>query len=187
MYKIFTTCILLSLAPLSLFAENVTVFKELNKANWQIVHKSSEETKAKNQAAKNAIDGNPNTIWHTEWKNKKPSHPHELVIDFGQSEHVEAITYLPRPQGDGDNGNVKAYQIFLGMDLNSLNLVASGEFQDSIEHNRKVIPVPSTDARYLRFVALSETNGKSYTSAAEIGILHFRLAEVNQQFSIRSQ
>jgi hypothetical protein len=187
MYKIFTTCILLSLAPFSLFAENVTVFKELNKANWQIVHKSSEETKANNQAAKNAIDGNPNTIWHTEWKNKKPSHPHELVIDFGQSEHVEAITYLPRPQGDGDNGNVKAYQIFLGMDLNSLNLVASGEFQDSIEHNRKVIPVPSTEARYLRFVALSETNGKSYTSAAEIGILHFRLAEVNQQFSIRSQ
>ncbi len=56
MYKIFTTCILLSLALLSLFAENVTVFKEFNKANWQIVHKSSEETKAKNQSAKNTYE-----------------------------------------------------------------------------------------------------------------------------------
>jgi hypothetical protein len=104
MHRLLTTwnllsSILLSLAPLSLFAENVTVFKELNKANWQIVHKSSEETKAKSQSAKNAIDGNPNTIWHTEWKDRSPS-------------HVNFVTHLPRQDGSS-HGRILEYQIYL--------------------------------------------------------------------------
>jgi hypothetical protein len=174
MHRLLTTwnllsSILLSLAPLSLFAENVTVFKELNKANWQIVHKSSEETKAKSQSAKNAIDGNPNTIWHTEWKDRSPSHPHEIIIDMGRIQNVNFVTHLPRQDGSS-HGRILEYQIYLGMNLDSMALVATGSFPE--EETQNTIEINPTKARYLRFVALSELDGNPWTSIAEIGVMY---------------
>jgi len=150
---------------------------------WRIVRCDSQEMVAKDQAARNAIDGDPNTIWHTEWKANSPRHPHEIVIDFGRREHVEAITYLPR-QMDGDHGNIKDYEVYLGVDLDSLKLVAAGTFQTGTE--RKVISVAPVEARYLRLVALSEVREHPWASAAEIGILHTRLADVIQEFTMKS-
>lgn len=51
----------------SLRADNTqTVYWDLDRSNWRLIRCDSEETQAKDQPARNAIDGNPETIWHTE-------------------------------------------------------------------------------------------------------------------------
>ncbi|MGD9247105.1 MAG: fibronectin type III domain-containing protein, partial [Desulfobacteraceae bacterium] len=47
--------------------------------DWQLVSVDSEELVGEDGAAVNAFDGNPDTIWHTEWRYSTPTHPHELV------------------------------------------------------------------------------------------------------------
>ena len=44
----------------------------ISQSGWSIVAVSSEETVAEDGAAMNAIDGDVDTIWHTEWSAQNP-------------------------------------------------------------------------------------------------------------------
>ena len=43
-----------------------------------------------------AIDGDPQTFWHTEWQASDPVHPHEIQLDVVTTYALAGITYLPR-------------------------------------------------------------------------------------------
>ena len=58
-----------------------------------------------------AIDGDPNTMWHTEFGFLEPAHPHEMILDLGASYELSGFGYLPRP-GAG-NGTIKDYECYL--------------------------------------------------------------------------
>lgn len=66
----------------------------------------SVETAQEDGRASNALDGNPATIWHTDWSVAPvPAQPHRIVIDMGQTRTVSGIAYQPR--GDGTlNGTI---------------------------------------------------------------------------------
>lgn len=83
--------------------------KPLNRSAWSITP-DSEERAAENGAAVNAIDGNPNTFWHTAWSQSSPPPPHQVVIDMGRMERVTALRYLPRQIGA--NGIIARYRIY---------------------------------------------------------------------------
>ena len=83
-------------------------------SSWGLIYVDSQEVVG--EGGVNAFDGDPATIWHTEWKYSKPAHPHEIQIDLGETYELEKFHYLLR-QGDNVNGRIKDYQLYVSEKL----------------------------------------------------------------------
>lgn len=115
-----------------------------------------------------AIDGNPNTLWHTQWEGNVPRHPHWITLDLGSPTAFQGLAYLGR--SDMDNGRIADYEVRLSDDGTTWSEpVARGTFANNSEWQRVEFPVQR--ARYVRLVALSEVHGRAWASAAEISLL----------------
>lgn len=140
------------------------VFKKIA-ADKISVHSVSSQEDGKSAAA--AIDGDVDTIWHTKWIGGADEHPHEIVLDLGDIYNINMVTYLPR-QDASANGDVSEYAVYIGVDANHWGrAVAVGTFSGG--KALKEIHFDSKAGRYVRFVAVSETGGRPFASAAEIG------------------
>ena len=116
-----------------------------------------------------AMDGNPKTMWHTQWKPTEPKHPHEITVDLGKSYEVKGFAYLPRE--GGAHGTIGKYAFHVGPALSDLGgPIASGTFAKKAEENVIEFPQP-VKGRYVRLRAFSEVAGRKTTSAAELRIL----------------
>jgi beta-galactosidase len=73
--------------------------KPVSRQDWQLLYRSSEEAGSEELAA-NAIDGNPATQWHSQWRDAQPAPPHALVFDLGAPTRFAALRYLPRQDGN---------------------------------------------------------------------------------------
>jgi hypothetical protein len=134
-----------------------------------VVRVDSEETAGEDGKAANAIDGNPDTIWHTQWQDATPECPHEIVIELTPPGVIKGFTYLPR-QGESDHGDIKGYEFFAGNDSRNFGEpLAKGEFSSSKE--LKTVPLAPIACRFIKLKAVSEVNGEAWTSAAEIGVV----------------
>ncbi len=146
--------------------------KYLSTKDWKVVRFNSED-KANQCYARNAIDGNPNTFWHTQWQwgggVTPPNYPHYIVVNMGKEELVSELEYLPRQDGQ-TNGTVAKYELYLSENGKKWGKpVSKGEWnKNSLE---RVIKFEPTKARYFKFKAISEVNGKRYASAAELRFL----------------
>ena len=138
-------------------------------SGWSLVYVDSQETVAENGAATNAFDGNPSTIWHTKWYLSSPPLPHEIQINLGGIYDIDGFRYLPRQDG-GINGTISQYEFYVSTDgFNWGSPVTSGTF--AADTTEKEVLFPATTAQFIRLRALSEVNGKPWTSAAEINVL----------------
>ncbi|RPI54133.1 MAG: hypothetical protein EHM49_03540, partial [Deltaproteobacteria bacterium] len=98
-----------------------------------LVGVDSEEIYGEDGRGENAIDGDPSSIWHTEWYHSDPVHPHEIVIDLGYDRQVCGFSYLPRQDG-GYNGGIASYEFYVSTDdQNWGNPVAAGVFPCSTD------------------------------------------------------
>jgi phospholipase C len=135
----------------------------------KFVKVDSEETAGENGAGANAVDGDPNTFWHTQWQDANPPCPHEIVIELVPPSTIKGFTYLPR-QDDSDHGTIKDYEFYVSDDgVDFGQPVSKGTFENS-----KDLKTANFDAKKCRFIklkALSEVNDEAWTSAAEIGVL----------------
>ncbi len=61
------------------------------KETWSLIYCDSQELIGENGTATNAFDGNPATIWHTEWFRANPPCPHEIQIDLGYTYYVDGF------------------------------------------------------------------------------------------------
>ncbi|MFH1269097.1 MAG: discoidin domain-containing protein, partial [Planctomycetota bacterium] len=116
-----------------------------------------------------AIDGDPNTMWHTEFGFLEPTHPHEIVLDLGASYEISGFGYLPRP--GAENGTIKDFECYV-----SENDKQFGEpvLKGTIEKRdgETVIEFPmKAKGRYVRLRGLSEVAGQPWTSIAELRLL----------------
>ncbi|MBA7478357.1 hypothetical protein ES707_13780 [subsurface metagenome] len=119
--------------------------------------------------ARNVIDGNPDTIWHTPWSNNAPAYPHEFRIELPESHKIKGFTYLPRQ--DMSNGWIDKYQVYVSADgQNWSEPTATGNFERN-RNKKKVLFNKSKTGRFLRFVALSGFDGQIFASAAEIDLI----------------
>jgi len=135
---------------------------------WKLVKVDSEETKGEDGAAINAFDDSPSTFWHTEWQDAQPEPPHEIVLDLGQSYALTAMQYTPRQDVD-ENGMVKDYEFYVSDSTTDWGAaVKTGTFGTS--RTPTLATFPAKTGRYIRFVGLSELNGKAYTSVAELNV-----------------
>lgn len=115
-----------------------------------------------------ALDGDPQTIWHTEFVGAMPGYPHEMVIDLGRSADTSAFQYVPRQ--DAANGRVKEWEIYASADRENWGeKIASGEWSN--DATVKTIRLDAKGIRYVRFVGLSSVNDLPYMSAAEMIVI----------------
>jgi len=164
---LYVTCIFIALVIFCL--SNSFSAQWLPKNGWRLVYVDSQELVGENGAATNAFDGNPNTIWHTQYRSASPQPPHEIQIDLGQIYSIEGFRYLPRQDG-GINGRIGQYEFYVSMDgINWGSPVAYGTFANSAT-GKEIAWDPQT-GRFIRLRALTEVNGNPWTSMAEIDVL----------------
>ncbi|BBO82767.1 hypothetical protein DSCO28_33330 [Desulfosarcina ovata subsp. sediminis] len=114
-----------------------------------------------------AIDDNPSTIWHTQWGDAAPSHPHYLQIGLEEPVNICGFRYLPRQ--DMENGRIDEFRFYTSMDGITWEEQAQGHFINSAEEQERTFS-PVT-AQYAKLEALSEVNGWGFTSVAELVVL----------------
>jgi hypothetical protein len=126
-------------------------------------------SKAPGFEARNVIDGNPNTIWHTPWGENAPAYPHEFRIELPESHQIKGFTYLPRQ--DMSNGWINKYEVYVSVNgENWSEPAATGQFEQN-RNKKEVLFDKSKEGRFFRFVALSGFNGQIFASAAEIDLI----------------
>ena len=116
-----------------------------------------------------AIDGDPQTHWHTRWSPRTDPYPHEFQIDLGTPHRVNGLRYLPRQDGS-PNGHIAIYRVLTSLDgSNWGQAVATGIWTYSPD--LKTVSFSPRVARFVSLRGLSEVNDKSWASAAEISVL----------------
>lgn len=83
----------------------------IDRSGW-IASADSEETVDEPGYASNAIDGDTNTYWHTEWGDYDAPLPHYLQIDLGSAQEITGFVYTPR-QGGIQNGWILDWEFYL--------------------------------------------------------------------------
>jgi uncharacterized repeat protein (TIGR03806 family) len=78
--------------------------------------------------ATHAIDGNPDTIWHTKFGSPVSNPPHHLTLDLGSLRSVGGFVYTPR-QASAD-GRIRSYQVHHSIDGVNWTLMNSGVWQN---------------------------------------------------------
>lgn len=127
----------------------------------------SQETVGENGAAANAVDGNPSTIWHTQWQGAAPPFPHHITLDLVELHDVSGLAYLRRQ--NADNGVFKDYEIYVSEDNATWGTpVAKGAFT-AAKTPQNVTFTPKR-GRYVKLVGLSSLAGNAFGGAAEINV-----------------
>ena len=136
--------------------------------HYRILRASSEST-FNRRHAKYAIDGDPNSLWHSAFRDGPVKPPHELVIDLGETRTVRGFRYLPRQDG-GLNGSIKTCELLVSDSPDAFSQVAvKAEFAKTKKAQEAACaPVKG---RYVMLRALSEINGGPWASVAEFGVI----------------
>jgi hypothetical protein len=134
----------------------------------RVIDTDSEDAANGNVAA-NAIDGNPDTIWHTQWTPANDPMPHHLTIDLGRTLTLNGITYLPRQ--DGPNGRIAECEIYCSTDPDAWAAPTAKVKWHNTDQLQTVTFKQPVRARYLKVVARSEVNRNPYASIAELDVL----------------
>ena len=119
----------------------------------------------------NAIDGDPDTIWHTPWENKpQPPYPHEIQIDLQRSIEMKGFRYLPRQQQS--EGWIQSYEFYVSEDgKNWGQPAAKGTFSIDEDMEQVIAFDRPHHGRFVRLVALSGFNGQAFAAVAELDVI----------------
>ena len=113
-----------------------------------------------------AMDGNPETMWHTDFQFYETRHPHEILFDLGAPCELAGFAYLPR--SGGGNGTIGKYECYVGDDAKDLGKpVVAGSFAQPNAENVVQFPI-KLKGRYLLLRALTEVAGRPWSSIAEL-------------------
>lgn len=123
------------------------------------------------QGAMNVLDGNEETLWHTEWSSGYNRKDHWLLLDLGDVYTVKGFRYQPRQSG-GINGIITQYRIEVSTD--NVTYTPAGEGSWAQDNAWKLASFTPVRARYVRLVSTASASGEAaneYTSAAEVRVL----------------
>jgi len=141
-------------------------------AEMKLVRFSSENV-ANDRRAACAIDGNPRTLWHSQFTGRLATHPHELVIDLGAVYEVRGFRYLAR-QDSGWNGAFEKAEFCVSDVPNRFGPPAAKATFKKIRTAQAVDCEKPVRGRYVLVRIHSEVNGNPWASAAEIGVIGVR-------------
>lgn len=146
--------------------------KSMAKDSWSIVQFDSEEPTgegAGNGQAIHAIDGDPDTYWHTAWAAQEDPYPHFLIIDLGENVDMVGFEYVPRP--GGGNGTVAQYELTTSIDAETFTYADSGTWVAPWTDSRTQMFATPQTGRFVKFLAKQEKAGGAWASCGELNIL----------------
>ena len=151
-------------------------FMAMDRKGWKVVRADSEEKGEKEGPAALLLDGDKSTIWHTEYKERRPGYPHEVVVDMGRDTTSSGFYYTPR--ANRGNGTIDGFEFFVSRDGSDWGkAVAIGSFSE-FDQGGESFDVPFEEpvtGRYFKFVATSamfdDSNENPLASGAELGML----------------
>ncbi|WP_082795807.1 sugar-binding protein [Flammeovirga sp. SJP92] len=159
-------------------------YNYMDQIPWEVIFADSESNEEGKQPSlkEYAVDGDPETFWHTQWFSAKPDLPHEIQIDFKSTFTISEMHYLPRQDEWGPNGVIGKYEIYLTDDLENWGTaVHSGEIDygtaPTQEDYKKlqIISLPeAATGRYIKLVALTEAQNNPeipFTAIAELNFI----------------
>ncbi len=116
--------------------------------------------------AKNALDGDASTIWHSDYSGSGTKFPVTFTVNLKEVGHVDYMRYIPRL--DGSNGNWNEVDLSYAPETNSSTFTKIGTYK--LGGSRAVydfiIPDGGVECGRVRFTIKSGANG--FASAAEI-------------------
>ncbi len=137
----------------------------LDRSAWKITSSSEQVGEGD---AKHAIDGDPNTFWHSQYSPAQGKPPFDVVLDLGKNELLNGLRYLPRQ--DADNGHVKEFEVQTSTDNKQWTTAINGRLRDSNDWQTLRFKRP-TIARYVKFIHESEVRGRSLATIAELDVI----------------
>ncbi|HTQ09148.1 MAG TPA: glycoside hydrolase family 2 TIM barrel-domain containing protein, partial [Fimbriimonadaceae bacterium] len=138
-------------------------------SSWRIVSVDSQETEREDGRAQNAIDGDANTIWHTQWGSRQPGFPHEITISLGSEVEAVGVRLLPRQVGP-HNGRPKDFDLFLSEDGKAWGEAAfTGHAPDS--QSLFEARFPAHRGRYMRILFENGQSKEPFLALSEIGLI----------------
>jgi alpha-L-fucosidase len=140
--------------------------KAAAKAKWKVVSASYE---AQGGEARRAIDGDPNTLWHTHGADGEHQLPQDFSVDMGAVKTLKGFTYTPRT--GTLHGMVDRYRFEISEDGKAWTTAAEGEF-GNLRANpvEQTVPFTPAKARFFRFTALHALE-LNHAAVAEIGVV----------------
>lgn len=149
-----------------------TAYTELSKATWEVTSFSSEELVGEgpdNGHAKHAIDGNPDTFWHTQYRDTNPAHPHYLVIDLGSTQAVHGLQILGR--STWAPGRPLDVEVLISADGTAWESTGAYELDGDVAENAISFidnGQKTFDGRYIKIVVNRSFSGTNHTCIAEV-------------------
>lgn len=141
----------------------------------KVISVDSEDAATGNVAA-NAIDGDPNSYWCTQWGDVEPTFPHEIVIDMGREINLIGFRLLPRQDGNA-NGWFERGEFYVSNDpANWGQPAVQAQFPVTAEEKKVTFERPRT-GRYIRLVATDGVAGNPWAAIAELDVIPVREAK----------
>jgi beta-galactosidase len=120
--------------------------------------------------ASKAIDGDPNTFWHTPWEGGMPGYPHTLEIDLGKETDINGYSLQPRVDGITGGWVAKAAFSVSSDGKDWSGPVITTTFPRDMSEKQVILRKP-VRARYVRFTALEGFEGQRFASLAEFRVI----------------
>ncbi|MFE2729454.1 discoidin domain-containing protein [Kitasatospora sp. NPDC059327] len=130
-----------------------------------VVAAESSDSEVVNYAAGTAIDGDPSTMWQSQFTPTPVPGPHYITLELSQAQPVSCLGYLPR-QDSVPNGRILSYAVSTSIDGVNFAQVTNGTWANSA--TAKAASFPASQAKYVRLTSLAGSGG--FASAAEITI-----------------
>jgi hypothetical protein len=130
----------------------------------------SSENYANDRRAAYAIDGNPRTVWHSQFSGKLATHPHELVMDLGATYRIRGFRYLAR-QDTGWNGTFAKTEFCVSNSPDRFGKPIVRATFNKVRTPQAADCAKPVRGRYVLVRVLSEVNGNPWASAAQIGVV----------------
>ena len=144
-------------------------------------------TQSSTDVAANVLDGQVDTIWHSNWSdgNQNNRNNHYLIFTFKENTTIDGIRYLRRQTG-GTNGAILKYQLYVsdsaeGNDWTPLGNEGTFINDPSWQKN----DFKATVAKRVKMVildAFSDQDGNYFASAAEIRFMKAAKEEKKNPF-----
>lgn len=127
------------------------------------------DSQSQDDPADNAIDGDPETVWHTLWEPKPAPFPHFLVVDLNTSRKLRGIRVLPRV--NGPEGRMADCTVYVSEKPDQWgDPVAITVLADTPMSQEILFPAP-VSGRYLKLESRSSHRNNPNTVIADLDIV----------------
>lgn len=141
---------------------NISMKTLKSRTGWSITSVDSQENDG---AAINLLDGDPATLWHTQWKTTNPAHPHTVVIDMGATQTIAGLAFLQR---ENLNGSLKDITVYTSTDNITYATGIAHTLQNVNTYQYYTFASPRS-ARYIKIVSTNNYLGTNHAILAELG------------------